>query len=134
MEVDVVSPSAREVVKHQPAVGGGTVLPAAPRPMPVSLSDGFQAGPRFSDEISPTQSHDLEMLRLEIMREQQKLFSVVEQQGAVLQDMHARMQHQQLSPVKPSQPKRQPSHIRSSELDGPAARHLKYAATLSFVA
>jgi hypothetical protein len=125
MEVDVASPSAREVVKQQPTAGGGTVLNAAQRQMPISMSDGLQSGLRFSDDVSPTQSRDLEHLKMEIMREQQKLFSVVEQQGAVLQDMHARLQHQQLSPVKPNLPKRQPSLIRSSELDGPAARHLK---------
>jgi len=89
MEVDVASPSAREVVKQQPTAGGGTVLNAAQRQMPISMSDGLQSGLRFSDDVSPTQSRDLEHLKMEIMREQQKLFSVVEQQGAVLQDMHA---------------------------------------------
>jgi hypothetical protein len=90
------------------------------------MNDAMRHGQLVSNDISPTQSRDLEHLKMEIMREQQKLLSVVEQQGAVIQDMHARLQHQQLSPIKPTLPKRQTAHIRSSELDGPAARHLKY--------
>lgn len=125
MEVDVVSPSARDTVKQPSVLDKGAATRTVSKPASTSLSAGMQPGPLFSDDISPTQSRDLEQLRTEIMREQQKLFSVVEQQGAVLQDMHARLQHQQLSPVKPSQSKRQLLNLRSSELDGPAARHLK---------
>ncbi len=125
MEVDIVSPSAREIVKQSSALDKGTVNHMTTMPAPTNFSDKVRAGQLFSDDVSPTQSRDLEQLKIEIMREQQKLLNVVEQQGAVLQDVQARLQHQQLSPVKPIQPKRQPTHLRSSELDGPAARHLK---------
>ena len=124
MEVDVVSPSARDI-KQTSSLDKGVVTLTAMRPAPISINDAKQADQLFSEDMSPTQSRDLEQLKREIMREQQKLYSVVEQQGAVLQDMHARLQHQQLSPVKPSQLKHQPTHLRSSDLDGPAARHLK---------
>jgi hypothetical protein len=126
MEVDAASPSAREIASQPAAVGKAAALHAAPRPVPATSRHAMPSAEFFSEDISPTQSRDLEHLKMEILREQQKLFSVVEQQGAVLQDMQARLQHQQLSPVKPSQPKRHPAHVRSSELDGPAARHLKY--------
>jgi hypothetical protein len=125
MEVDVVSPVAHENVKQSSAVGKGVELHTALRVAPTRMNDAMRHGQLFSDDISPTQSRDLEHLKIEILREQQKLLSVVEQQGAVIQDMHARLQHQQLSPVKPNLPKRQTAHLRSSELDGPAARHLK---------
>ena len=125
MEVDVVSPSAREDVKHSSAAGKGVESHTALRAAPLRMNDPSRTGQLFSDDVSPAQSRDLENLKMDIIREQQKLLSVVEQQGAVIQDMHARLQHQQLSPIKPSLPKRHPAHIRSSELDGPAARHLK---------
>ncbi len=126
MEVDAASPSAHEITSQAAAVGKAAAFHAAPRPVPATSRDALPSAQFFSEDVSPTQSRDLEHLKMEILREQQKLFSVVEQQGAVLQDMQARLQHQQLSPVKPSQPKRHPPHIRSSEFDGPAARHLKY--------
>jgi hypothetical protein len=126
MEVDVVSPITREGFKQSTAVGKGVELHAVHKVAPTGMNDAMRHGQLVSNDISPTQSRDLEHLKLEIMREQQKLLSVVEQQGAVIQDMHARLQHQQLSPIKPTLPKRQTAHIRSSKLDGPAARHLKY--------
>ena len=125
MEVDAASPSAREVASQPAAVGKAAAFHAAPRPAPATSRDAMPPSQFFSEDMSPTQSRDLEHLKMEILREQHKLLSVVEKQGAVLQDMQARLQHQQLSPVKPSQPKRHPAHVRSSELDGPAARHLK---------
>jgi hypothetical protein len=131
MEVDIVSPSAREIVKQSSALDKGTVNHTTTMPAPTNFSDKVRAGQLFSNDVSPTQSRDFEQLKIEIMREQQKLLNVVEQQGAVLQDVQARLQNQHLSPVKPIQPKRQHTHLRSSELDGPAARHLKCACILS---
>lgn len=125
MEVDIDSPSSREIVNKPSEPEKVTANRLAPMPAPTRFSDPYRAGQVFVDDVSPTQSRDLEQLKLEIMREQQKLLNVVEQQGAVLQDMQARLQHQQ-SPVKPSHPKRHSTNIRSSELDGPAARHLKF--------
>jgi hypothetical protein len=129
MEVDVVAPSAPDVIKQPSAIGKQLESHTAHRAAPSRTNEAAREGQLFLDDMPTTQSRDLQHLKMEIMREQQKLLNVVEQQGAVIQDMHSRLQHQQLSPMKPSQPKRHPVHIRSSELDGPAARHLKYECT-----
>ncbi len=128
MEVDV-APSAPDIIKQSSAHGKQLELHTAHRAATTRTNEAGREGQLFLDDMPTTQSRDLQHLKMEIMREQQKLLNVVEQQGAVIQDMHSRLQHQQLSPVKPSQPKRHPVHIRSSELDGPAARHLKYEYT-----
>jgi hypothetical protein len=124
MEVDA-SPSARDILNQPVAVIKAAAFHTASRPAPANMSDVMPSAQFFSDDVLPTQSRDLEHLKSEILREQQKLLSVVEQQGAVLQDMQSRLQHQQLSPAKPSQPKRHTNFVASSEMDGPAARHLK---------